>query len=93
MTEKNKIKRSKNENNLDDLPRGLKMDTTTGPYDFPNDVNNSSNTENNFPNIKKKVKKPGILKKVYNNLFNNNKNKKYGQSDLLKGKEYYPPKP
>ena len=47
----------------------------------------------NINKAEKKNKKPGILKKVYNNLFNNNKDKKYGQSDLLKGKDYYPPKP
>ena len=48
----------------------------------------------NITNYEKKNKKPGILKKVYNNLFNNNKDKKYGQNDLLKGsKDYYPPKP
>ena len=34
------------------------------------------------------------IKKIYNNLFNNNKNKKYGETDLLKGgNQYYPPKP
>jgi len=34
------------------------------------------------------------IKKVYNNLFNTNKNKKYGETDLLKGgNQYYPPKP
>ena len=47
----------------------------------------------NITNYENKGKKPGILKKVYNNLFNNNKDKKYGQNDLLKGKDYYPPKP
>ena len=47
----------------------------------------------NITNSENKSKKPGILKKVYNNLFNNNKDKKYGQNDLLKGKDYYPPKP
>ena len=48
----------------------------------------------NITNSENKGKKPGILKKVYNNLFNNNKDKKYGQNDLLKGsKDYYPPKP
>jgi len=47
----------------------------------------------NITNYQKKNNKPGILKKVYNNLFNNNKDKKYGQNDLLKGKDYYPPKP
>jgi|TARA_R110000868_G_scaffold215503_3_gene465650 hypothetical protein len=34
------------------------------------------------------------VKKVYNNLFNTNKDKKYGETDLLKGgNQYYPPKP
>ena len=47
----------------------------------------------NIAKAEKRNKKPGILKKVYKNLFNNNKDKKYGQSDLLKGKDYYPPKP
>ena len=48
----------------------------------------------NITNYENKGKKPGILKKVYNNLFNKNKNKKYGQNDLLQGsKDYYPPKP
>jgi len=92
MADKDKTKKSKNDNNLDSLPRGLKMDTTTGPYNFSDNNGKFSNTEKKIvkPGI---VKKPGILKKVYNNLFNNNKDKKYGQSDLLKGKDYYPPKP
>jgi hypothetical protein len=48
----------------------------------------------NITNYENKGKKPGILKKVYNNLFNKNKNKNYGQNDLLQGsKDYYPPKP
>ena len=47
----------------------------------------------NIAKAEKRNKKPGILKKVYNNLFNTNKDKKYGQNDLLKGKDYYPPKP
>jgi len=34
------------------------------------------------------------IKKIYNNLSNNNKDKKYGETDLLKdGNQYYPPKP
>lgn len=41
----------------------------------------------------KKNKKPTVTQKIYNNLFKSNKNKNYGENDLLKDNQYYPPKP
>jgi len=49
---------------------------------------NETKDKSDIFNLKSKIKK------VYNNLFNTNKNKKYGETDLLKGdNQYYPPKP
>lgn len=78
----------KQKNLIETVNKGANFDKGTKEY-LVNELNK------NITNYEKenKPKKQGILKKVYNNLFNNNKNKKYGQNDLLSGKDYYPPKP